>query len=157
MTGIEVAAAGYAFAYLMRKARRAAGQADVVVDEAIDAGMERVHGAVSRALSGDHAALDDAAAEASGESGEITGLTRRRVELALLAAVQGDPALRHEVEAAVTGLRAAEKTSGVYIATGDAINIDGDVNLRADGGSIVALRMRDVRPGARPETGSRPD
>ncbi|MEU1036566.1 hypothetical protein ABZ402_49820 [Streptomyces mirabilis] len=157
MTGIEVAAAGYALAYLMRKARRAANQADVVVDEAIDAGMERVHDAVSRALSGDHAALGDAAAEASGESGEITQLTRKRVELALLAVVQGDPALRQEVETAVASLQATEKTKGIHITTGEAITIGGDVNLKAVGGSIVALRVRDVWPGASPQPGSRPD
>ncbi len=99
MTGIEVAV-GYVCAYLVRKARRAAGPADAEVDRLVDAATERVHDLVSRAL-GDDSALQRARAEAAAETGEVSELTRRRVADALTAASQDDPELAEALDAAV--------------------------------------------------------
>lgn len=73
VVGVEIAV-GYVCAWLVGKARRVGGRVDAEVDRGLDAGVERVHQVVSRALGGD-SALERAAEEAEG--GEVSVRTRR--------------------------------------------------------------------------------
>ncbi|MBY8879556.1 hypothetical protein [Actinacidiphila acidipaludis] len=111
--GAEVAV-GYLCAYLVRKARRAGGALDTEVDRAVDAGLERVHGLVARAL-GDDAALALARRQAEGDDhadGEVSERTRRRLAGALEEAMESDPGLAGRLGEAVAALRAAESAAG---------------------------------------------
>ncbi|MFF4509269.1 hypothetical protein [Streptomyces sp. NPDC001401] len=145
MTGIEVAV-GYVCAYLVRKARRAAGKADAEVDRLVDAATEKVHDVVSRAL-GDDPALQRAGAEAATETGEVSVLTRRRVADALTAAAQDDADLAAALDAAVREAQSAVQAAGGAVASDEGVAIAGNVSNRADRGSVAAQRVGDVTIG----------
>ena len=81
MAGIELAV-GYVFAWAVRKARRVAGRADAEVDRALDAALDRLHRLVGCKL-GEDPAWRRLAEEAGTDRGELSGLTRHRVMLAL--------------------------------------------------------------------------
>jgi hypothetical protein len=138
---VEIAV-GYVCAWLVGKARRVAGRADAEVDRGLDAGMERLHEVVSGAL-GEDPALERAADEAG--DGEVSARTRRRLTDAL------DEALEHDGELAAT-LREvlgeiAALTPAVASAREDGLAVAGGVDIRAEGGSVAALRMGDVTIG----------
>lgn len=154
--GAEVVV-GYVCAYLVRKARHAAGAADAEVDRALDAGMERVHGLVSRALGEDDPALLRAGQQAAAESAEIPERTRRRLADALEEAAEGDPAWAAELQRAVAELWEAEARTGAVIAGDGGIATAGSVDVRADHGSVAALRVGDVALGNPPVPGPRQD
>ncbi|MFG1808084.1 hypothetical protein [Streptomyces sp. NPDC049040] len=145
---------GYVCAYLVRKARGAAGAADAEVDRAVEAGMGRVHDLVSRAL-GDDPALEQADRQAPGGEEAISERTRRRLTDALDDALDADPELRSALEQAVADLREAEGGAGTVTATGDGIAVGGNVELKADHGSAAALRMGNVTLGNPPPPGTR--
>ncbi|MGW3141465.1 hypothetical protein [Streptomyces sp. NPDC001139] len=88
MTDVEIAV-GYAFAWLVGKARRVAGRADMEVDRGLDAGMDRLHELISVKL-GDDPALQRAQAEAGAGLEEPSQRTRQRLELALEDAAEHD-------------------------------------------------------------------
>lgn len=148
VTGVEIAI-GYVCAYLVRKARRAGQHVDAEVDRAVDAGLERVHELVSDAL-GEDSALRRA--EEQAETGEVSERTWRRLTDAVEEAADADADFAAALQRAVEQLQAAE-ASGTVIATGDGIAIDGDVIIRAEGGSVAALRMGDVTLGNPPVPG----
>lgn len=108
---------GYVIAWAVRKARRAAGRLDAEVDSVIDAGLDKLHTAVAAKLGG-YSALDDLAEEAATEEGQISELTRQRVELELTAAARKDDVFGLAVTDLVAQLQAAEKTSGTSVVTG---------------------------------------
>ena len=56
--------AGYVIAWAVRKARRAGGRLDVEADEAIDAGLDRLHEVVAAKLAG-HPVLEELEEEAA--------------------------------------------------------------------------------------------
>jgi hypothetical protein len=140
VTGVEIAV-GYVCAYLVRKARRAGQQADAEVDRVVDAGMERVHDLVSGAL-GEDPALELAAEQA--RIGAVSERTRRRLTDAVDEAAENDRAFADALQRAVERLQASAAASGAVIAAGDGIATGGDVIVRADGGSVAAVRMGDV-------------
>jgi hypothetical protein len=149
VTGVEIAV-GYVCAYLVRKARRAAGQVDAEVDRAVDVGLERVHDLVSGAL-GEDPALRRAEEQAA--AGDVSERTRRRLTDAVDEATEDDTAFADALQEAVEQVKRAAQASGTVIATGDGIAIAGDVTVRAEGGSTAALRMGEVSLGNPPVPG----
>lgn len=144
MVGVEIAV-GYVCAWLVGKARRVGGRVDAEVDRGLDAGVERVHQVVSRALGGD-SALERAAEEAEG--GEVSVRTRRRLADAL------EEALEHDGELAAALREALGGVAGAVVAHGDGVAVGGDVDVRAEGGSVAAVRVGDVTIGNPPVPGS---
>ncbi|WP_405584383.1 hypothetical protein [Streptomyces sp. NBC_01190] len=129
MFGAEIAV-GYLCAYLVRKARRAGGAVDGEVDRVVDAGMERVHDLVTRAL-GDDPALVLAARQAggvdgaNGGDGEVSERTRARLTGAVEEAVESDAELARALAEAVAALEAALKAAleaGVRAAPGGVVS-----------------------------------
>ncbi|MFE6870096.1 hypothetical protein ACFVFS_26510 [Kitasatospora sp. NPDC057692] len=99
--GAEIAV-GYVFAWLVRKARLLAGRADTEVDQALGAGMDRLHELVAGAL-GQDPALERAAEEA--EQGELSARTRRRLTDSLEDAAERNPDFSGRLAELVEALR----------------------------------------------------
>ncbi|MDF3301764.1 hypothetical protein [Streptomyces tropicalis] len=133
MTGVEIAV-GYAFAWLVRKARRVAGRADAEVDRGLDAGMDRLHGLISAKL-GDDPALARAREEADAGQDEPSDRTRRRLTDSLDDAVEHDADFAAALAGAVADLQAAGP-----------VDIASDTGAgRATGGGTASTGV--VRPG----------
>jgi hypothetical protein len=105
--------AGYVIAWAVRKARRVAGRLDAEADVVIDAGLDRLHEVVAGRLGG-HPVLAELAeeAEAAGEVGGVSDLTRQRAELELAAAARKDDAFGQVLTELVARLREAELAAG---------------------------------------------
>lgn len=149
MFGAELAV-GYVFAWAVRKARRAAGAADGVVDQAVDAGVERVHQLVAERLGGERA-LARVEDEAAAGTGELSPQARQFLQLALEDAAGRDAAFARALEDAVTAAQAA--SGSTVTASDDGIAVGGNVRLHAEGGSVAALRVGDVTLGNPPPPG----
>lgn len=141
MFGTELAV-GYVFAWAVRKARRAAGAADDVVDQAVDAGVERVHQLVTQRLGG-APALAQVEDEATAESAELSPQARQFLQLALEYEAGRDAAFARALEEAVRAAQAAAPVT----ASDDGIAVGGNVELHAEGGSVAALRVGNVTLG----------
>jgi hypothetical protein len=150
--------AGYMIAWAVRRARRVAERAGAEADEAIDAGLERLHEVVAAKL-GAHPALTDLAEEAAAGEDRVSELTRRQVESAVTAAARKDDAFGRAVGAAVARLRAAEEARGVFVIAGSGSAVfTGDVDVRADAGAIAVGQVGgDVRVGREVSAGPPPD
>ncbi|MER5860276.1 hypothetical protein ABT131_32465 [Streptomyces sp900105245] len=135
-------AVGYAFAWLVGKARRVAGRADTEVDRGLDAGMDRLHELISGKL-GEDPALERAREEAEAGSQEPSQRTRQRLELALEDAAERDPDFAQALEELVRQLQMTNGAGGVS-ASGDGQAVGGSVDIRAEHGAAAALRMGDV-------------
>ncbi|MCW7941460.1 hypothetical protein AAW14_04970 [Streptomyces hygroscopicus] len=139
-------AVGYAFAWLVRKAKRVAGQADEEVDRGLEAAMDRLHELISAKL-GQDPALERAGEEAEAGQMELSPRTRQRLELAVEDAAERDSAFSEALNRAVKDLQAATTPVGGVSVTGDGQAVGGDVDIRAEHGSVAALRMGDVSLG----------
>ncbi|MFD4656320.1 hypothetical protein ACFWP2_11905 [Kitasatospora sp. NPDC058444] len=106
MVGVELAV-GILFAWAARKAKRVAGRADAEVDQALDAGMDRLHEVVAARLGADPA-LELMVEEAESGLAEPTGRTRQRLQLALEEATESDPGFAGMLQTAVAEVREAE-------------------------------------------------
>ncbi|MEU2712302.1 hypothetical protein [Streptomyces sp. NPDC007205] len=147
VTGAEIAV-GYVFAWLVAKARRAAGRADAEVDRGLDAGMDRLHDLVSRKL-GQDPALQRAREEAEAGQTEPSDRTQRRLTDALEDAGERDAAFAEALENLVKELQdSAGPGRGGVSASRDGQAIGGNVDIRAEGGSAAALKMGDVTIGS---------
>ncbi|MBY8881572.1 hypothetical protein [Actinacidiphila acidipaludis] len=148
MTGIEIAV-GYVFAYLVRKAKRVAGQVDAEVARGLDAGMDRLHDLVSAKL-GPDPALERATEEAWAGQAEPSERTQRRLADSLEDAAERDPDFAKALQELVEQVQAAEKAAapGGVSASGSAQAIGGNATISAEGGSAAALRMGDVTIGS---------
>lgn len=146
MTGIEIAI-GFLVAWAARKAKRIGHRADAEVDKALDAGMDRLHDLVASKL-GPDPALAKLQTEAS-ETGVVTARTQDRVRLALEDAAESDPDFALRLNALVRSLQVAR---GVATAGDHGTAVAGDVQIKAEGGSIAAWQLGDVSIG-----GERPD
>jgi hypothetical protein len=122
--GLEVAL-GFLITWAVKKVSRVGKRAAQIVDDALDAAMDRVHEVVVGKLGGDPA-LARLELEAS-ESGQVSDRTRTRVQLALEEAVDEDPQFAEALQAAVDSapVNAAERgvvvsgdNSGI-VSTGD--------------------------------------
>ncbi len=136
---------GYLIAWAMRKVRRAAAALDDDVDEALDAGLDRLHELVATKL-GQDPALEKLQVEVT-TAGNITARTQRRVDDALAEAAEADEAFAGALHVLIAELR--QFSSGVQTtASGDrATAISGDVRIRAEHGSAAAVSMGDVTIG----------
>ncbi|MER8012503.1 hypothetical protein [Streptomyces sp. NPDC094149] len=110
MTGIEIAI-GYLFGWAVRKAQHVAGRADGEVDRALDAGMERLHDAVSRKL-GNDPALEQLTQEAASGREAPSDRTRQRVLLALEEAHTTDTGFAADLEQTVAHLQSLAPPPG---------------------------------------------
>ncbi|HEY3505778.1 MAG TPA: chromosome partitioning protein [Actinocatenispora sp.] len=129
--------AAYVIAWVVGKTRRAAGRVDAEVDTAIDAGLDKLHEVVAAKL-GAHPALADAAEGAAGGQGQVTELTRQRLELEVTAAAGKDDAFGQAVTALVTRLRAAEQAAGVSVTAGPGSRVfTEDAHAQASGGGTA--------------------
>jgi hypothetical protein len=98
MTGVEVAVAALV-AWSVGKARRAARQADEIVDDVIDIGLEKVHDVVLAKL-GDDDAMAKLELEAAATA-DVSTRTRERVAVSLADAIDGDPDFAEALAAAI--------------------------------------------------------
>jgi hypothetical protein len=129
--------AAYMIAWAMRKARRVAGRLDAEADEAIDAGLDRLHEAVVAKL-GEHPALHELDEESAAGPGQVSELTRQQLVLAITAAARKDEAFGRVVTELVVRLQHAEQTSGrpVMAGAGSAV-FTGDAHAQAKDGGIA--------------------
>jgi len=129
-------AAGYVVAWVLRKARRAAGRLDAEADGVIDASLDRLHEVVAVKLGG-HPVLAELVEEAE-EAGQVSDLTRQQVELALAAAARKDELFGQVVTELVARLRAAEQASGGVVASGKGAAVfTGGAHAEARDGGIA--------------------
>jgi len=150
-TGLIV---GYVIAWMVRKAKRAGGRLDAEVDTAMDAGLDKLHQVVAARLGADPA-LTEAQEEAA--TGQVSELTRQRVELSIQAAAGKDPAFAQTVAELVGQLQAAEKAGGQVAAGHGSANVAGNVDIHAEDGAAAAWNMGDVSFGQPPADPHRPD
>jgi hypothetical protein len=144
MFGAEVVV-GYLIAWGVRKAKRVGARLDGEVDQALDAGLERLH-----ALVADRLTTDPALAELERQAaatGQVDDLTRQRVSLSVQAASQHDAAWETRLGELVTKLSALGPAAGTVVAGQRAVMVTGDVRVLADNGSAAAVTMGDVRLG----------
>jgi hypothetical protein len=136
--GIEASVvAAYVIAWVMQKVRRTGGRLDAEVDSAIDAGLDKLHDTVAAKLGADPV-LEDVEEEASGEDGQVSELTRQRVELSLTAAARKDEAFGQAVTEQLEQIRAAERRGGAQVPAGDGSAVfTGDAHAQANGGGIA--------------------
>lgn len=154
MTGIEIAV-GYMFAWAVRKGRRVADRTDAEVDRGLDAAMDQLHALVSRKLGAD-AAVQKLAEEAGTGQDELSDRTRRRVQLSLEDAVEQDPDFAEALQRAVLELRALSRLGGGHSAGDGGQAVGGNVDIRADHGSVAAWSTGNVAMGNPPQPGSHP-
>ena len=131
--------AGYVIAWAVRKARRVGGGLDREADEVIDASLDRLHEIVAARLVG-HPALAELVeeAEAVGNGGEVSDLTRQQVELALTAAARKDEAFGQAVTGLVARLREAERAAGSPVMVGSgSVVFTGKAEAHAESGGIA--------------------
>ena len=144
MVGVELAV-GYLFGWAVRKARRVAGRADAEVDQALEAGMDRLHGLITARL-GQDPALERAREEAESGREELSERTRRRLVDSLEDVAERDPAFAKALEELMSKLQAVVADGGVSAAV-DGQAIGGNVDVHAEGGSVAALKTGDVTIG----------
>ncbi|MGW7386872.1 hypothetical protein [Streptomyces sp. NPDC054794] len=109
------------FAWLVRKARRVAGRADAEVDQAVDAGMDRLHELVSFRLGAD-SALDRARVEAGEGREELSERTRRRLTDALEDAAERDAEFAAALERLVEQLESLRAPAEGVAVGGDHVD-----------------------------------
>jgi hypothetical protein len=149
VTGIEVAV-GFLVAWLAKKAKRVGDRLDHETDQALDAGLDRLHHVIAEKLHGDKV-LIKLDREVS-ETGTATPRTQQRIRLALEDAVDEDPDFAARLAAIVQHLN-GEHGRASALATGDnATAIAGDATICADRGSIAAWSVGTISLG-----GERPD
>ncbi|MEU3117156.1 chromosome partitioning protein [Micromonospora chalcea] len=144
MVGAEIVV-GYLIAWAVRKVKLIGGRLDNEVDNALSAGLDRLHDVVEDKLGG-HPALAELEQEAA--SGEVTDLTRQQVELAIRAAEKKDAEFARLLAEAGAELEAQPGAAAAAFAVGPgAAAAGGRVDIRADHGSAAAMTMRDVTLG----------
>ncbi|HYQ69427.1 MAG TPA: hypothetical protein VET29_39650 [Actinophytocola sp.] len=130
--GLEVAV-GFVIAWFARKAGRAWKRVDGMADEALDAGLDKLHDVVMAKLAGD-SALKQLEAEAA-TSGDASARTRTRVRLALEEAAEQDTRFAADLESAVARLQVSAGDHGVAI--GGDVRADSGVSIVMTGGSMT--------------------
>ena len=104
MVGLELVA-GYLVAWGVRKLRRVGTRLDEETDEVIDAGLNRLHDAISAKLGADPALgkLEDEVSQGL----EPSDRTLRRIQDAVEEAAEGDPEFGVMIEALIARLEEA--------------------------------------------------
>lgn len=150
MFGAEIAV-GYVFAWAVRKLRRVAGPADQLVDEALDATVERVYDVVTARLGVNAPPLEGVEEEAAAGAVELSEDSRTFLRLALEREANRDAGFAAQLAEAVEAAQAAEAQHGPLVATGKGIVVGGNVDIKAEDGSMAALQMGDVHFNAPPK------
>jgi hypothetical protein len=104
MVGLELVA-GYLVVWGVRKLRRVGTRLDEETDEVIDAGLDRLHDAISAKLGADPALgkLEDEVSQGL----EPSDRTLRRIQDAVEEAAEGDPEFGASIEALIARLEEA--------------------------------------------------
>jgi hypothetical protein len=132
MTGLEIVV-GFLASWAVRKARRVGMRFDVEVDQALDAGLDRLHEVVVGKL-GEEPALVKLTTEVE-QSGEASTRTQERVRLALEDAAETDSGFASDLAAVVQQLQDIQRQAGVAVAGQHGVAISGDVY--ADRGAVA--------------------
>jgi hypothetical protein len=145
MTGLELVV-GYLIAWAVRKARRVGQRADAEVDQALDAGMDRLHDLVAGKLVGDPAL---AALKQESAGGEVSRRTRQRVQLSLEEASESDEGFKARLDELLAQVQEADRQAGagVAVASEHGVAVVGGVSIRAEGGSVAAWTVGNVTVG----------
>jgi hypothetical protein len=109
VTGLEIVV-GMLVGWFARRAKHAGEQVDKKVDEALDAGLNKLHDLVAGKLH-DEPALKVLEGEVV-DTGEATTRTQARVRLALEEAVDTDKTFATQLEALAAEVRAAQAAAG---------------------------------------------
>lgn len=136
MTGVEVAV-GFLVAWLVRKAKRVGQRADAEVDQALDAGMDKLHELVVGKLGTDTAVVK--LHKEIETTGAASDRTRDRVTAAIEDTVEADPEFGARLDALVAQLQTLSGNQGT--------TVGGNVTISADHGSAAAWQMGDVSIG----------
>jgi hypothetical protein len=131
--GLEVAV-GLLIAWFARKAGRAWKRVDGMTDEAMDAGLDKLHDVVIAKLGGD-SAINQLETEVA-ETGEAGTRTQTRVRLALEEAVEQDKAFAADLESALATLRTGDHS----IAVGRDVRADSGIVIMQTGGTVSLER-----------------
>jgi hypothetical protein len=132
MMGLEIVA-GFLVAWAVRKVRRVGTRVDAEVDQALDAGLDRLHELVAGKL-GQEPALVKLTTEVE-QSGEASSRTQERVRLALEDAAETDSGFASDLAAVVEHLQDIQGQAGVAIAGQHGVAVSGDV--QADRGAVA--------------------
>lgn len=128
---------GFLIAWAVGKTRRVGQRVDLMVDQALDAGLDRLQGVVAAKL-GDDPAVQRLQVEAADNTGEISGRTRIRVQLALEEAVEQDPQFVEQLQAVVADVQKSYAVNGS--ATGErGVVINDGVHGHGSGITIGAV------------------
>lgn len=132
MTGLEIAV-GFLVGWAVRKARTVGTRVDAEVDQALDAGLDRLHELVAGKL-GEEPALVKLTTEVE-QAGEVSARTQERVRLALEDAAEADSGFASDLAAVVQQLQEIQRRVGVAVAGQHGVAVSGDV--QADRGAIA--------------------
>lgn len=141
---------GLVIAWAIAKVRRVAVRADGVVDQALDAAVDRVGELVTTRLKGD-SAVAQLEAEAE-ETGEVSDRTRQRVQLAIEDATEKSPEFARELNTAVAaahaaGAAAAQSTGSHGVIINGGVTGSGGIVIGAVTGGSVSLGTPPDPPG----------
>ncbi|MER6590228.1 hypothetical protein [Micromonospora chalcea] len=148
MTGLELVV-GYLAAWAWHKARRVKDHADAAVDEALDAGIERLRHVVLSKLKDDPALVQlerEAGDSAEGSSVVVSDRTRKRVVLAIEEGVETDHEFGTRVWRALAEVESVDRQRGVVSVTagGDhSIATAGDMSgIASTGAGAINIQTR---------------
>ncbi|MEV5832007.1 hypothetical protein [Nocardia sp. NPDC052112] len=130
---------GYLIAWAVRKARRVGERLDGEFDVAVDAGLDRLHDAISSKLGPD--SLRDIE-EQAGEFGQVTEGTQRRAEEVIAAASTTYPEFAAQIAKILAEIKVAEAGQASAVASGTgSVAIGGDADLNAQSGGVAAITI----------------
>ena len=145
---------GYLIAWGGSKARRAGKIVDRDVDLVVDSALERLHETVVSKLGADPALEKlERAAIAGDEVGEVT---LRRVADALADAEDRSREFRSAITAQVADLVRIGARPAVAVSGKRAVAVTGNVDMKAENGSVVAMTAGDITMAGSPTDPSRP-
>jgi hypothetical protein len=129
----------------MRKARRAGESLDSDVDLVMESALDRLHETVAIKLGADSALEKLEQAAIAGD--EVTERTRRRVSDALADAADGSADFTSVINDLLADL-ASTGVRPVVTASGDrAVAVAGNINMKAEGGSVTAVTAANIAVG----------
>lgn len=135
MTGIELVA-GFLLMWAARKARRVAAGLDKEVDNAIDAGLAKLHDVVTAKMGSDSSL---AQLEREGREGVENSRTIQRVNLAIEEAAETDQKFAEEVAEAIEAL---QRTEGVDLGQfSTALQAGRDIKVTATRRGVAAVNI----------------
>lgn len=147
---------GYLIAWGVSKARRVGKGLDNDVDLVVDSALERLHATVADKLGADPALAKLEQVAIAGD--EIPERTLRRVVDALADAADGDGGadFRARIAAQLAELVDAGARPAALASGERAVAVAGDLDVKAEGGSVAAVTAGDITLGSPPVDPSQP-